>query len=379
MAYLAAVLEQQHIVRIYDLALCTGEARQELLAALQRFAPDLLLLPLNGQTVMPERSVLAQRAGTAAPLVLLYSPEVAELADSLFREGLCDSLLAAGYEQSVAEMLRTLSNGQPLGSLLALSTSATGATPAWHTDSAYDLDSMAFPSRHLLQLEQYNLRAVNGQLQTTVLLGSPDSVVPGALRLRNPAHVVAELQSVARELGIRHFLLPDLPVTADAQWLRSFCEELAAAETRVFWEGSVQAGQISDEIVLLLQQSGCEALWFQFDLLTMLDSRDSRQGFCARVAAIKAAGIFTRTLFDLQPPYDRLPALIDMTATFGIEDVQFQANQFYPEQPVPVASSSATQLEQNAQRLYEDTVVKQRMIDRFGMHLGPVLWRLGLT
>jgi hypothetical protein len=186
------------------------------------------------------------------------------------------------------------------------------------------------------------------------------------------------LRSVARELGIRHFLLPEVSITHDLHWLATFCDLLSEGEPRIFWEGLVEGEHVDNILIEPLRQAGCEALWYQFDLLHMLDAREARRAFCAHVLAAKEAGIYTRALLDLQPPYDRLPALIDMTATFGIQDVRFKASRPLIARQISGAPSfGGDQIEQDAQRLYDEVLSKQRMIDRFGSALGPMLWRLG--
>jgi hypothetical protein len=378
MAYLAAMLEQHHIVRIYDLALYANDRYLEVLAALQRFGPDLLLLPLNDGLSLADQGVLACRQGVVAPLALLYRQELSELALAMLDMQRCDLLIAEGYERSLDEMLRVLGGGSFRRELPGV-TWGNEPRRRWPQVPTADLDRLPFPARHLLELERYDLRAVDEQLQTTVLIGSCDPTLEAGLRLRDPAQVALELRSVARELGIRHFLLPHIPVTQDLRWLRAFCEELRDAEPKIFWEGLVVADQLNESLIDAMRQAGCEAAWFQFDMLAMLDSRAARRDFIARVNAAKAAGIRTRTLLDLQPPYDRLPALIDMTATFGIEEVQFQAPQTPPQQAaLAPLGLGGSQIEQDAQRLYEETISRQRMIDRFGIHLGPMLWRLGI-
>jgi len=378
LAYLAATLEHQHIVRIYDFALCHDDAFHDALATVQRYGPDLLLLPLSEASTAVNDMLLACRAKVAVPLAVLYEPEVAAVAWSWLDEQRCEFVIARGYEASIDALLRSLA-GQSFRLDLPGVTHLGSGRRAWPVGQPADLDALPFPSRHLLQLERYGLRAVDEQLQTTVLIGTHDPSVPGEVRLRNASQVALELRCVARELGIRHYLLPHVPVTHDLRWLLRFCDELNDSDPKLFWEALVEDDQLTPTLVEQMAQAGCEAVWFQFDLLRLLDSREARREFIGRVQATKAAGIFTRVLLDLQPPYDRLPALVDMTATFGIEDVRFKAPRSLPSQPAAAQEPLvAARIEEDAQRLYQETVSRQRMIDRFGSHLGPMLWRLGI-
>ena len=351
LTYIAALLEQQrHIVRIYDLALCGTTPLVNALAPLCAFRPHIVVVA----SADPGAATVTEAAlnGCNAPVLRLgvalrqAAPGLA-VAQALWR---MDEQRDYNDEQSVI-----------FGALLALDD---------------DLDSLPFPARHLLPLEQYPLFTPAGELQTTVLAGQQigaNTIIP-----RNPTLIVAELRSVAREHGIRHFVFPNPPLTSDPTWLRDMLYRLATSDLGIGWEGSVRHECMTPDLLQMCRRAGCEVLCFEFDAVEVLDSKSARAALTTTVAQAHKLGISVRAHIRLQPPYGAVPALVDMSATFGLDDVRFSVQQHAapPEQAV----SDGLALEdvaEMARSRYRSSRSRQFFIDRFGPQLGPMLWRVG--
>lgn len=351
LTYIAALLEQQrHIVRIYDLALCGTTPLASALTPVHAFRPHVVVI------------ASADPAATAAAEAAL-----AGCSGSILRLGV--PLRAAGHSQAVAQALwrldeRSARNDEQsviFGALLALDD---------------DLDSLPFPARHLLTLEQYPLFTPAGELQTTVLaaqqLGA-NTIIP-----RSPALLVAELRTVAREHGIRHIVFPSPPLTHDRAWLHDFLSHLASSDLGIGWEGSARREHLTPDLLQMCRRAGCEVLCFEFDAVDVLDSRRARAELSATVAQAHKLGISVRANIQLQPPYGAVPALVDMSATFDLDDVRFSVRQ--PTAVYEQLMGDGLALEdvaEMARSRYRSSRSRQFFIDRFGPQLGPMLWRVG--
>jgi hypothetical protein len=239
-----------------------------------------------------------------------------------------------------------------------------------------DLDSLPFPARHLLPLEQYPLCTPTNELQTTLLAGQPcrDSGV----MLRNPTLIMAELRSIAHEHGIRHVVFLDPPLTHDLAWLREMLYHLASADLGISWEGRVRYQHLTPELLRLFQRSGCEVLGLQFNAVEVLDSRDRRAALTTIVDQAHELGMLVRAHIELEPPYDAIAALVDMSATFGLDDVRFSVCQ---RSATPTRAESTRPTLEDVARMahsrYRSRRNRQFFIERFGPQLGPMLWRVG--
>jgi hypothetical protein len=347
LAYIAAMLEQQrHIVRIYDLALCDAVSLAEALAPLRTFRPHIVAIAATD----PRAAAAANAALSSSGAAVLY----------------------------LGSALRSFVPGQTIASTIWRLERQTAAEDdqnlIFSTLLALDdeLDALPFPARHLLPLEQYPLSTPTGALQTTLLAGQ---IVGGKLVPRNPALVIAELQSIAREHGVHHVQFLDPPLTYDLVWLRELLYDLADADLGMGWEGAVRHQSLSPELLDLFRRAGCEALCFEFNAVDVLDSREERAALSGLVAQAHELGMWVRAQIELAPPYGAISALVDMSATFGLDDVRFNVKQraatSEAERPEP------TDVAEMAHERYRSRRSRQLFIQRFGPQLGPMLWRAG--
>lgn len=338
-AYLATLLEQRrHIVRIYDLALEPGSALTPVLSLLRSFRPHVIVV-----------------GGEDAELV-------AAVAEAL-RDGHSGTVLAVPMSRS------GLDAPQVCGSVLRRIMAQTGEDA--RLDSVTTLDQLPFPARHLLSLERYALRAVGGELQTTLQIGCACND-NGRIILRSPDQIVAEMRSVAQEFGFRHFLIADVPITGDREWLTHYLDCLDEARLGIYWEAPVQLGYLDAELITSMARTGCEALCFQIDAAHVFESAALREQVRREVACARQHGIFSRGEVTLAPPYESIPYLVDVAATFGLDDVRFEVAKI---EAVDVGFD-AEQLIDIARKMYDRTRDRQRFIERFGPALGNLIWQL---
>ena len=342
--YVAALFEQQrHIVRIYDLALEDATSLHAALAPVRLFRPHAIVV----------------------------AADVIEQCQAVHQE-LFDSCNAAWALLSIN--LRGAMPGQiAVRALHHFNGDAeTNFVAATLLMLREQLDTLPFPARHLLRLEGYPLTTTGGSLQTNILTGQ---FVDGAVLVRNPRLIIAELRSVIHEYGIWHFVFEGLPLTADMAWLNDFVYDLVMARLGISWEATVDPTALSPELLSLLRRAGCETLNIEFDAMQVIDAASSREALVASVREAHVHDIKVRGHVLLEPRYSSIPALVDMSATFGLDDARFSILQ--PTQNEP--SDTLTEPEQLltlAQSRYQTLQGRQLFVNRFGAYLGPMIWRL---
>jgi hypothetical protein len=348
LAYVAAVLEQQrHIVRIYDLALSKTSLDQAL-APLRTFRPRIVALALAEPSTLA--AIEAALRACDATILRLGSALRAFAPD----QPLIPAVWPADEQHGAEDEENVI-----FSALLTLDT---------------DLDSLPFPARHLLPLEQYPLFTPSGELQTTVLAGLP---IGSSAVARRPTLVVAELRSIAREYGIRHVVFSGPPLTEELAWLREMLYHLAVADLGIGWEASVRHQHLTPNLLQLFQRAGCEILCCRFNAAEVLDSRAERQALLALVEQAHALSMSVRAYILLEPPYGAIPALVDLSATFGLDDVRFSVVQPAPPDHGENNRPALEEVAEMARLRYRSSRSRQFFIDRFGPQLGPMLWRVG--
>jgi hypothetical protein len=229
---------------------------------------------------------------------------------------------------------------------------------------------MPFPARHLLSLESYELRAVGGELQTTVLVAGANPGGSGLL-LRAPTQIVAELRSASHEFGLRHYLFADVMITDDRAWLVELLTRLCDAGLNIGWEASADADKLDEALSEHMARAGCEALTLHLRAASVFESADARARVRHAVTIARDHGVFVRAHVRLEPPYESVPHLVDVAATFNLDDVRFDVVN-----AETASVADGTQLKELARQIYDAGRDRQRFISRFGPALGNLIWKL---
>ncbi len=327
MAYVAALLEQRRAIpRIYD---CAIDSRWDEI--------DRRL-----QTFQPQRIIIA-----------------GEDADEI--------------EQGVSRLHPTYADILPLRARRSGSDAFTAVNSilAWFDGTTMapspTTDELPYPARHLLSLERYTLRATGGEVQTPVVIGWRWH---NQWLMRPPRLVGQEMRALSEEVGIRHILFHEPELTNDETWFNALLEHLIGAHLHVKWQASVSIERLSSEQIQRLAQAGCEALTFTLSAASEFDSANRRAQTRQLIARIREQGIYTRATVILEPPYEAISRMVDVAATFGLNDVAFTLMQNLH------VGEEAQQIHDFARQRYAQRRARQRLIDRFGSVLGNLLWQL---
>lgn len=351
LAYIATVLEQRgYIVRIYDLALTPDLALKTALRPLRAFSPQLAIV--SGQDVA-ELETIQQMLQSSDCRVLAMRVD----RDFLEVDTLCADVLAWLTQHTQEPGSSTDDMASPAATL--------------------NLDTLPFPARHLLSIECYGLRAPGGELQTTLLVGIPVTERAGGPILRSPTQIVGELRSVAREYGVRHYLFPAVPLTGDRAWLEELLRSLHDAQLGVFWEAEAEVSRLDEALITMMAQAGCEALRLSLTASQVFDSVDARAHLRQVVSLAHEHEIKVSATLKLEPPYEALANVVDVAATFALDDISFSARKSGSDlRPTWSDADAERRLEAMAEQMYYAGLRRQRLVERYGPVIGGLIWRL---
>jgi radical SAM superfamily enzyme YgiQ (UPF0313 family) len=129
-----------------------------------------------------------------------------------------------------------------------------------------ELDSLPFPSRHLLDQTRY-VRPDTGEIQTTIQTGRGcpakciyclSTVVSGAhLRLRSPKNVVDELEHCVNDYNIRNFFFRADTFSWDKEWVINVCMEIINRKLDIQWVANNRVNTIDEERLQWMKRAGC--------------------------------------------------------------------------------------------------------------------------
>ncbi|MGB9751729.1 MAG: hypothetical protein C0183_12430 [Roseiflexus castenholzii] len=352
LCYLAAFLEQQrHIVRVYDLALHRSDPHMSHIDAVRAFRPQITIVAADSVADAIGPTERLRTTGLVLPLTL----------------GVRNHLPPWLASRALAELNRLLPHASDIKNLVACGLLALDES----------LDNLPFPARHLLPLEQYPLVTPEDELCTTVLIGRVSR--DGARVFRQPALLGAELRSIVQEHGVRHVILEGLALTDDRDWLYAFLSQISHMHLGIKWEGRVSHSHLTGSLIEAMQRSGCEALTFEFAALSVLDAKHERDALIATVRQARNLGMRVHGRIALDPHYPSIPAVVDMSATFGLDEVRF----FVPKDAeAPINSDEAAEIAAliaRAREHYQISLGRQYFTDRFGVRLGTMIWYVGRT
>ncbi|NOK59526.1 MAG: hypothetical protein GFH27_549285n50 [Chloroflexi bacterium AL-W] len=352
LGYIAAVQEQQrHIVRIYDLALGDDTLTQNALAQLRIFRPHLTLVATEESKVS---NALKQALLETDNHVIWLGVELRHV---LPDHTMMQAIWYLNHRSDTDNKQKII-----VDSLVQL------------IDS---IDALPFPARHLLPLEQYSLHTPSGDLQTTLVIGQRKTV--DEIVFRQPSLIVAEMQSIVREYGIHHFAFSKEPITHNAVWLDDLLQQLTKSKLGIGWEACISYKAPNTTQLRAMKAAGCEVLCCTFTAGDVLPSQCERDALLLFVKEAHACGIDVRARITLDAPYAAIPALVDLSATFGLDTVHFTVSQEHTTngQPTTEEKLSVEAVAEMARLRYQSSRNRQFFIDRFGPQFGPMIWRFG--
>ncbi|MFY9398884.1 MAG: radical SAM protein [Desulfomonilia bacterium] len=184
-----------------------------------------------------------------------------------------------------------------------------------------DLDSLPFPSRHLLPISRY--LALGYPVSLITSRGCPNRcifclgrrMVGQKGRFRSPKLVVDEIEQVLA-LGFTRINIADDLFTASKQRVFALCEEILKRGVRFEWSAFARVNTVDREILQIMKQAGCDAISFGIESGNPGMLKTIKKGITieqAREATrlCKEAGITTHASFMVGLPGETPETLAD--------------------------------------------------------------------
>ncbi len=270
--YLAARLEKDgHAVKVLDLYAAPLSEEAALKAAAD-FGAELAGFATYSQN-MPEvyalcRALKARLPGVRTILGGLYA---SFLPEECLNEASVDLAAAGEAEETLAELA---GGADPAGIKGLVLRGPGGAVRNPPRPLTADLDSLPPPAWHLADLDVYTLppnRAVTRGRKASVLTSRGCAYrcsfcthhygYGGGSRLRGVPAVLAEIELLVRNYGVKELRFEDCTFTADPARVVAICRGIRAAGLDLVWNCDVRCDTASDGLFAEMRAAGCRRVF----------------------------------------------------------------------------------------------------------------------
>lgn len=239
------------------------------------------------------------------------------------------------------ETLRDYLTGMPVAEIPGLTwRSSSGVFNNPGRRYSDDLDSLPFPSRHLIDNTRY-VRPDNGEVQAVIKVarGCPYNCffclatpVSGAkVRRRSPENIIQELQ-LCRKLGISNFIFWSDIFSMDRDWVVALCENILTSGLKFTWATNTRADTIDLDMARLMKRAGCTLVSIGVEsgndeILRKLGKKTDLEKIRKGFRVIRQAGLQSFAYYIIGLPWDTRETVED-TIRFSVELNSDYANFF---------------------------------------------------
>lgn len=267
------LVDRGHTVGILDMNM-GGDPFGALKEKLLDFEPELVGISLRNIDPLGNRtSSLIPSFIVAVRMIAALVPEarivVGGTGFSLFPERILKELpeihhgVTGEGEESFPALVASLENGSGFGGPRLIAGT-----------KGIDLGRYAPPARRLLDPSAYlGLNGYVAPIGVETKRGCPyhcaycvyPNLQGGGLRLRSPAGVVDEMESLAGDYSVTTFHFTDPVLNIPRGHLEAICEEILRRKLRIRWSGFMREDHLDGKNIALFEKAGCECFFFSAD------------------------------------------------------------------------------------------------------------------
>jgi len=272
LAYIAAMLEQDHAVEIID---CVAEDLTVLHAVwkIEEICPEIVgisaftptidtalrLARLTKQLLPSVTIVLGGIHPTIFPEQVMQNKEV-------------DFVVIGEGEYAMRNLVQALENQEELSNVNGIAYRRDNQiilTPPYFMEKK--LDNFPLPARHLLPMEKYKpfIAKHHPALSMISSRGCPYQCVfcsrdisGASYRLRSASTVVEEIIILVNQYHAKEIDFVDPVFGLNRSWTKEFCQRLVEEKLDVTWSALTRVDLIDEDLLKAMKKSGCWMLYY---------------------------------------------------------------------------------------------------------------------
>ena len=267
-AYIAAVLETDGVqVRIID-APAVEMDYETIKKEVESYSPDIVAVTSVTPTVNSALKV-TQISKEACPnsIIVLGGYHPTFTYQELLKHDYIDIIVLGEGEYTMLELVQTIQKGGDLRKVRGIA-SKNYKTPA--RPVIEDLDSIPFPARHLLPMEDYKIMNMKFSIGTLISgRGCPyhcsfcaSSAMHGQkLRLRSSESVVDEMEHLMDDHKAEMIAFMDDTFTLNKKRVYDICDGIEERGLDNYWGCTARVDTISEDLLKRMMDAGCITLF----------------------------------------------------------------------------------------------------------------------
>jgi radical SAM superfamily enzyme YgiQ (UPF0313 family) len=263
-AYIAAMLEKNGIeVKILD-APALEMGYEAVKKEIQAYSPDIVAITSVTPTIgsaLKTAQISKEACPSAITVLGGYHPTFTY--QEVLKNDFVDIVVCGEGEQTMVELVEAVENSKNLRDVNGLATENFKTPPRGIIE---DLNSIPFPARHLLPMDEYKI--LNMKLTTGTIVsgrGCPykcsfcaSSAMHGQkLRLRSAENVVDEMEHLVNDHNIEMVAFMDDTFTLNKNRVYEICEAIKDRGLDNYWGCTARVDTISEELLKTMKDAGC--------------------------------------------------------------------------------------------------------------------------
>ena len=258
-----------------------GLTATEIRERIERFRPEAIGISCLFSTLEKRMAMVAQIAKEVDPDIVVFvgGPHVSAFFKRIIKDPAIDYCVIAEGEHTTVDLVRALNGKRELTDVDALCyRDGTNTIVQPRTGWITDLDTLAFPARHIIDFERYfGIGKVQGVrldgdddlrlAQMTTSRGCPfqctycaKNVTWGTrYRTRSTKNVLDEIEHLVERYGVQRIAFQDDNFTADMARAGEICDGIVERKLDITWEAHNGLGvnYLSPDLLDKMKASGC--------------------------------------------------------------------------------------------------------------------------
>jgi len=274
LAYLASTLEKDgHSVKIID-ALALGIPLPSIEHEVKKDRPDIIGVTSTTPAIRDALTIV-ETVKNASPdsVTVMGGPHASFLPSETLRK--CpqlDIVCVGEAERTIHELAQAVEDKMSLSNVRGIVyRSGNHIVEAPPQPLINDLDSLPFPARHLLPMNQYTVlgkKTTIGHVITS--RGCPFNCIFCAssllfgkkFRARSPKNVIDEIEEVVSDYNPDTLEFTDDLFTLNRRRVEAICDEMKTRGINVPWACSSRVDTISRELLTKMREAGCTFIFY---------------------------------------------------------------------------------------------------------------------
>ena len=266
-AYIAAVLETGGV----DVKIIDAPALEMDFDAIKReieiYSPDMVAVTAVTPTISSALKI-AEISKKSCPgaLTVLGGYHPTFIYPELLKNDFIDLVVLGEGEYTMLELVQALNKGEDLRKIKGIACKDFQTPPR---NVKEDLDSIPFPARHLLPMDDYKIMHMKLPIGTLISSrGCPyhcsfcaSSAMHGhKLRLRSSKNVVDEMEHLVEDHDAELLAFMDDTFTVNKKRVYDICDDLKERKIDNYWGCTSRVDTLSDDLLKKMKDAGCITL-----------------------------------------------------------------------------------------------------------------------